>query len=104
MRTPLLCTVLLLALPSTTVFSQSPKDGFGSDDLLNSVASEVRELERDQLEAFIEYDMRHLPGSKEKEFSCERAKTILEVKTQAARATRRLVHSIQLTDRVVKGS
>ena len=86
-------------------FAQTPKDDFGSDELVNVSVSEIRRLDRDQLEAFIEYvaTCGSVVDTKEREFACERATGRFEIKGHTAVRTQRLIFALALTDRIVKG-
>jgi hypothetical protein len=91
-------------LQTNPLYAQSPGENFWSDALLDLAVAEVRRLDRDQLETFIEYlaTCEASVDSKDREFACERAKLRLEIKAHTARALQKLVFAMAVSSRIVK--
>jgi hypothetical protein len=84
------------------IHGASPREDFESDRLLQSAVAEVSNLNGDQLEALINYLAScNPPPAPERDFSCERATQVVDIKTGQSRSLTRLRESVLIVDRTI---
>jgi hypothetical protein len=84
-------------------YAASPREDFESDKLLMSAVAEISALDRDQLEAVIDYiancNPTPAPG---RDFGCERATRVAQIKTSRATSFALLRSSLYVVDKVIQ--
>jgi len=99
-------TCIMTVLHLSAAAAQSPQESLWSEELLGAAVLDTGKLDHDQLEALIDY-LAACGGwgeSKDREFACERSRTILEIKTGLARALQRLVFTMMVFDGHLKAN
>jgi hypothetical protein len=83
--------------------STNPREDFESPSVLSSAVTEIKRMNRDQLEALIDYiaNCDQLSSIPEREFACERATTVLRVKTAQFLSLARIRHSLFVAGKVI---
>lgn len=86
-----------------TTYAESPREDFESDKLLMSAVVEINVLSRDQLEAVVDYIANCDPTpAPERDFWCERATTVVQIKTSQSRSLARIRLSLFVVDKLIQ--
>lgn len=93
---------LLVATLVPPAIAASPREDFESKKLLSLAAEEIQILDGDQLEAFIGWiaNCNPTPGP-ERDFSCERASEVVDIKLGASNSLLSLKRAIFVIDKII---
>lgn len=103
---PLFFRLLFLVVTSCYVATSnaaSPRENFENDKLLESAVEEISTLDRDQLEAVINYIANCNPASaSERNLGCEQATKIVQIKTSRATSLALISLAISVVDNMIQ--
>ena len=94
--------LIVLSCLTETAIGDSPREDFESDAVLSAAMSEINQLNLDQLEAVVDYIANCIPAPDPlRDFECERAREIVEIKTSQAIAFGNIRLAVWLIDQVI---
>lgn len=102
-----LLLVIALTFNAVVGWAATPREAFEGDGILAAAVGEIGALNREQLQAVIDYLASCGPTpAPERDFHCERASTTLQIKTSRALALAQVRSALYVVDKLIpwKGS